>query len=228
MTPNMHPDLAKTIADVDPEIAELITAEEKRQRDSIRLIASENYVSGAVLAATGSVLTNKYSEGYPGKRYYEGQKYIDKVEQLCVDRAKPQPYSGSPANLAVYFAFLKPGETVMGMGLPAGGHLTHGWNVSITGKFFRSVAYGVRKETGRVDLDEVRELAKKERPKLLWCGGTAIPRTIDFAGFRSIADEVGAILVADIAHIAGLVAGGAHPSPAQIADVVSTTTHKTM
>src|SRR5574338_1021611 len=201
MTPNMHPDLAKTIADADPQIAELITAEEKRQRDSIRLIASENYVSGAVLAATGSVLTNKYSEGYPGKRYYEGQKYIDKVEQLCIDRAKavfgvdhanPQPYSGSPANLAVYFAFLKPGETVMGMGLPAGGHLTHGWNVSITGKFFRSVAYGVRKETGRVDLDEVRALAKKERPKLLWCGGTAIPRTIDFPGFKSIADEVGA------------------------------------
>jgi glycine hydroxymethyltransferase len=237
MTPNMHPDLAKTIADVDPEIAELITAEEKRQRDSIRLIASENYVSGAVLAATGSVLTNKYSEGYPGKRYYEGQKYIDKVEQLCADRAKavfgvdhanPQPYSGSPANLAVYFAFLKPGETVMGMGLPAGGHLTHGWNVSITGSYFRPVQYGVRRDTHRIDFDEVRELARKEKPKLMFCGGTAIPRTIDFAAFGEIAKEVGAILCADIAHIAGLVAAGAHPSPVAVADVVSTTTHKTL
>ena len=233
----MHPDLAKTIADVDPEIAELITAEEKRQRDSIRLIASENYVSGAVLAATGSVLTNKYSEGYPGKRYYEGQKYIDKVEQLCIDRAKalfgvdhanPQPYSGSPANLAVYFAFLKPGDTVMGMGLPAGGHLTHGWNVSITGSYFRSVQYGVRRDTHRIDMDEVRELARKEKPKLMYCGGTAIPRTIDFAAFGEIAKEVGALLVADIAHIAGLVAAGAHPSPVAVADVVSTTTHKTL
>ena len=180
----MHPALTKTIADVDPDIAELITSEEKRQRDSIRLIASENYVSGAVLAATGSVLTNKYSEGYPGKRYYEGQKYIDQVEQLCIDRAKKlfgaehanvQPYSGSPANLAVYFAFLKPGDTVMGMALPSGGHLTHGWNVSITGSYFKSVQYGVRKDTHRVDLDEVRDLARKERPKLLWAGGTAIP-----------------------------------------------------
>jgi glycine hydroxymethyltransferase len=233
----MHPSLAKTIADVDPEIAELITAEEKRQRDSIRLIASENYVSGAVLAATGSVLTNKYSEGYPGKRYYEGQKYIDQVEQLCIDRAKAlfgadhanvQPYSGSPANLAVYFAFLKPGDTVMGMALPAGGHLTHGWNVSITGAYFRPVQYGVRKDTQRVDLDEVRELARKEKPKLLFCGGTAIPRTIEFNAFAEIAQEVGALLVADIAHIAGLVAGGAHPSPVPVADVVSTTTHKTL
>ena len=237
MTRIMHPALAKTIAEVDPEIADLITAEEKRQRDSIRLIASENYVSGAVLAATGSVLTNKYSEGYPGKRYYEGQKYIDKVEQLCIDRAKalfgvdhanPQPYSGSPANLAVYFAFLKPGDTVMGMGLPAGGHLTHGWNVSITGSYFKSVQYGVRRDTHRVDMDEVRELARKEKPKLMFCGGTAIPRTIDFPAFAEIAKEVGALLAADIAHIAGLVAAGAHPSPAAVADVVSTTTHKTL
>ncbi|HEY5923340.1 MAG TPA: serine hydroxymethyltransferase, partial [Kofleriaceae bacterium] len=233
----MHPALAKTIADVDPEVAELITAEEKRQRDSIRLIASENYVSGAVLAATGSVLTNKYSEGYPGKRYYEGQKYIDQVEQLCIDRAKalfgvdhanPQPYSGSPANLAVYFAFLKPGDTVMGMGLPAGGHLTHGWGVSITGSYFRSVQYGVRRDTHRVDMDEVRELARKEKPKLMFCGGTAIPRTIDFPAFGEIAKEVGALLCADIAHIAGLVAAGVHPSPVAVADVVSTTTHKTL
>jgi len=233
----MHSDLAKTIADVDPEIAELIAKEERRQRDSIRLIASENYVSGAVLAATGSVLTNKYSEGYPTKRYYEGQQFIDQIEQICIDRAKSlfgadhanvQPYSGSPANLAVYFAFLKPGDTVMGLGLPAGGHLTHGWNVSITGSYFRAVQYGVRKDTHRVDMNEVRELALKERPKLIWCGGTAVPRTIDFPAFGEIAKEVGAVLVADIAHIAGLVAGGAHPSPVAIADVVSTTTHKTL
>ena len=172
------------LAQSDPEIAKLIADEERRESEKIRLIPSENYASRAVLEATGSIFTNKYSEGYAGKRYYEGQQYIDRIEQLCIDRAKGlfgadhanvQPYSGSPANLAIYFAFLKPGDTVMGMALPAGGHLTHGWNVSITGKFFRSVAYGVKKETGRVDLDEVRELAKKERPKLLWCGGTAIP-----------------------------------------------------
>src|SRR6185369_12370250 len=237
MTARMHPALHATLHTVDPEIADLIAAEERRQRDKIRLIASENYVSGAVLAATGSVLTNKYSEGYPGKRYYEGQQYIDQVEQLCIDRAKAlfgadhanvQPYSGSPANLAVYLAFVKPGETVMGMGLPAGGHLTHGWGVSATGTYFRAVQYGVRRDTHRIDLDEVRELARKEKPKLMFCGGTAIPRTIEFAAFGEIAKEVGALLCADIAHIAGLVAAGAHPSPATIADVVSTTTHKTL
>ena len=233
----MHPALAKTIADVDPEIADLIAKEERRQRDSIRLIASENYVSGAVLAATGSVLTNKYSEGYPTKRYYEGQQYVDQIEQLCIDRAKAlfgadhanvQPYSGSPANLAVYFAFLRPGDTVMGLGLPAGGHLTHGWPVSITGSYFKAVQYGVRRDTQRVDMNEVRELALKERPKLIWCGGTAVPRTVEFAAYAEIAKEVGAILAADIAHISGLVAGGAHPSPVAVADVVSTTTHKTL
>jgi glycine hydroxymethyltransferase len=227
----------KALQEIDPEIATLIGKEEQRQREKIRLIPSENYTSAAVLEACGTVLQNKYSEGYPGKRYYEGQEFIDPIESLAINRAKAlfgvdhanvQPYSGSPANLAVYLAFCQPGDTIMGMGLPAGGHLTHGWNVSITGKFFRSVAYGVKKDTGRVDLDEVRALAKKEKPKLLWCGGTAIPRTIDFAGFKSIADEVGALLVADIAHIAGLVAGGAHPSPVQYADVVSTTTHKTL
>jgi len=227
----------KALTEVDPEIAKLVELEEKRQREKIRLIPSENYTSAAVLEACGTVLQNKYSEGYPGKRYYEGQQYIDQIEALAiararslfgVDHANVQPYSGSPANLAVYLAFCQPGDTIMGMGLPAGGHLTHGWNVSITGKFFRSVAYGVKKETGRVDLDEVRALAKKEQPKLLWCGGTAIPRTIDFAAFADIAKEVGAILVADIAHIAGLVAGGAHPSPVPHADVVSTTTHKTL
>ena len=227
----------KALTEVDPEIAKLVELEEKRQREKIRLIPSENYTSAAVLDACGTVLQNKYSEGYPGKRYYEGQQHIDQIEALAIARAKSlfgvdhanvQPYSGSPANLAVYLAFCQPGDTIMGMALPAGGHLTHGWNVSITGKFFRSVAYGVKKETGRVDLDEVRALAKKERPKLLWCGGTAIPRTIDFAAFADIAKEVGAILVADIAHIAGLVAGGAHPSPSAHADVVSTTTHKTL
>ncbi|HWE27185.1 MAG TPA: serine hydroxymethyltransferase [Polyangia bacterium] len=227
----------KALNEVDPEIAKYIDAEEQRQREKIRLIPSENYTSAAVLEASGTVLQNKYSEGYPGKRYYEGQQNIDQIEALAISRARSlfgvdhanvQPYSGSPANLAVYLAFCQPGDTIMGMGLPAGGHLTHGWNVSITGKYFRSVAYGVKKETGRVDLDEVRALAKKEMPKLLWCGGTAIPRTIDFGGFADIAKEVGAILVADIAHIAGLVAGGAHPSPVPHADVVSTTTHKTL
>jgi glycine hydroxymethyltransferase len=229
----MNSDLAAT----DREIADLIAAEEHRQRDSIRLIASENYVSAAVLAATGSVLTNKYSEGYPGRRYYEGQRNIDLIETLAIERAKAvfgadhanvQPYSGSPANLAVYLAFCKPGDTVMGMGLPAGGHLTHGWGVSITGKFFRAVQYGVRRDTGRIDYDEVRDLALKERPKLLWAGGTAIPRVIDFGIFADIAREIDAVFVADIAHIAGLVAGGAHPSPVPVADVVSTTTHKTL
>src|SRR6476469_4287464 len=190
----MHPALAKTIADVDPEIAELITAEEKRQRDSIRLIASENYVSAAVLAATGSVLTNKYSEGYPTKRYYQGNAVIDGVEELATERARDlfgvehanvQPLSVAPANLAVYAAFLEPGDTVLGMALDAGGHLTHGWGVSVTCRWFRAVRYGVRRDTGVVDLDEVRQLALRERPKLIWCGGTAIPRTIDFAGFAA-------------------------------------------
>src|SRR5882672_3582951 len=229
--------MENALAATDPEIAALIASEERRQRDSIRLIASENYVSSAVLAATGTVLTNKYSEGYPGKRYYEGQQHIDRIEQLCIDRARAlfgaehanvQPYSGSPANLAVFLAFVKPGETVMGMSLPAGGHLTHGWNVSATGTWFRAVQYGVRRTDQRIDLDEVRDLARRERPRLLFAGGTAIPRTIDFAAFAAIAREVGAVFVADIAHIAGLVAGGAHPSPVPVADVVSTTTHKTL
>ncbi len=222
---------------VDPEIAELIRAEERRQADTVKLIASENYVSRAVLEATGTVLTNKYSEGYPGKRYYEGQQVIDKIETLAIERAKSvfgvghanvQPYSGSPANLAVYLAFLNPGDTVLGMGLPFGGHLTHGWSVSATGKWFNSVRYGVRRDTGRIDMDEVRALALEHRPKLIFCGGTAIPRTIDFPAFAEIAKEVGAVLAADIAHIAGLVAGGAHPSPVGHADVISTTTHKTL
>ncbi|MGH9244265.1 MAG: serine hydroxymethyltransferase [Acidimicrobiales bacterium] len=226
-----------SLADADPEIAALVEAEGRRQSEKIRLIPSENYVSRAVLEATGSVLTNKYSEGYAGRRYYEGQQVIDQVEQVAIERAKSlfgvdhanvQPYSGSPANLAIYLAFCQPGDTVMGMALPMGGHLTHGWNVSITGKWFRSVQYSAGRESGVVDMDEVRTLAREERPKLIFCGGTAIPRIIDFAAFSEIADEVDAILVADIAHIAGLVAGGAHPSPVPHADVISTTTHKTL
>ena len=225
------------IRESDPKVARLIELEFERQSQTLCLIPSENHVSRAVLEAMGSVFTNKYSEGYAGRRYYEGQQVIDQLEPLAIERAKRlfgvehanvQPYSGSPANLAVYLAFLEPGDTVMGLALPMGGHLTHGWNVSATGKWFRAVQYGVRRETGRVDLDDVRELALRERPRLIFCGGTAIPRTIDFEGFSEIARDVGAVLVADIAHIAGLIAGGAHPSPVGHADVISTTTHKTL
>src|SRR5262252_5824839 len=227
----MHQPPVTHVASTDPQIAELIEAEATRQFEKLRMIASENYVSHAVLEAAGSVLTNKYSEGYAGRRYYEGQQFIDPIETIAVQRAKDlfgvdhanvQPYSGSPANLAVYLAFASPGDTVMGMSLPMGGHLTHGWPVSVTGKWFRSVQYGVRADTGRIDLDEVRDLARRERPKIIFCGGTAIPRTIEIAG------ETGALLVADIAHIAGLIAGGAHPSPVGLADVITTTTHKTL
>jgi glycine hydroxymethyltransferase len=225
------------LSEIDPEVAELIAAETRRQHENIRLIASENYASAAVMEATGSPLTNKYSEGYAGRRYYQGQGLIDQVEELAcariaklfgADHVNVQPYSGSPANLAVYLAFVKPGETIMGMGLPAGGHLTHGWNVSITGKFFKSVAYGVNETDHRIDFDQVRALAREHRPKIIFCGATAYPRTIDFSAFRSVADEVGALLIADIAHIAGLVAAGVHPTPVGIADVVTSTTHKTL
>src|SRR5262247_1331486 len=233
----MHQPPIPHVQQTDPEIAELIESEALRQFEKIRLIPSENYVSEAVLEASGTVLTNKYSEGYPGRRYYEGQQFIDPIERLAVaraqalfgvDHANVQPYSGSPANLAVYLAFLHPGDTVMGMALPMGCHLTHGWPVSVTGKWFRSVQYGVRADTGRMDLDEARDLARKERPKIIYCGGTAIPRMIDFPAFAEIAAEVGAVLVADIAHIAGLIAGGAHPSPVGHASVITTTTHKTL
>jgi len=229
--------LNQTLEQVDPAVARLVEQEFERQSQTICLIPSENHVSSAVLAALGSVLTNKYSEGYAHRRYYEGQQVIDELEPLAIERAEKlfgvehanvQPYSGSPANLAVYMAFLEPGDTVMGMALPMGGHLTHGWGVSATGKWFHAVQYGVRRETGLVDMDEVRELARKERPRLIFCGGTAIPRTIDFPAFAEVANEVGAILVADIAHIAGLIAGGAHPSPVGHAQVLSTTTHKTL
>lgn len=225
-----------TLAESDPEISRLVAEENRLEHDKIRLIASENYASRAVMEATGSVLTNKYSEGYAHKRYYEGQQVVDQVEELAISRLKAlfgaehvnvQPYSGSPANLAVYFAFCSPGDTIMGLALPAGGHLTHGHTVSITGKYFKSVQYGVKKDDHRIDMDQVRQLAREHRPKLLWCGTTAYPRVLDFAAFRAIADEVGALLVADIAHISGLVCTGVHPSPVGIADVVTSTTHKT-
>ncbi|HLH83819.1 MAG TPA: serine hydroxymethyltransferase [Trebonia sp.] len=233
----MHQPPIPQIDSSDPEIARLIHGEARRQAEKMRLIPSENYVSLAVLEACGTVLTNKYSEGYPGKRYYEGQQFIDPVETIAVERAKAlfgvdhanvQPYSGSPANLAVYLAFAQPGDTVLGMALPMGGHLTHGAAVALGGKWFNAVQYGVRRDTGRVDLDEVRDLARKERPRIIFAGGTAVPRTIDFPAFAEIAAEVDAVLVADIAHIAGLIAGGAHPSPAGHAHVITTTTHKTL
>ena len=221
----------------DPEIYDLIRREERYQRNSVRLIPSENYVSQAVLDASGSVLQNKYSEGYPKKRYYEGQRYIDQIETLAADRAcalfgaehaNVQPYSGSPANFAVYCALLEPGDTILGLGLPHGGHLTHGWGVSMTGRFWNPVRYGVNKETGRIDMDEVRALAREHRPKIIVAGATAYPRQFDFAAFGEIAREVGAHFLADISHIAGLIVAGAHPSPLPHADVVMTTTHKTL
>lgn len=218
------------------EIFEYIQEEAKRQKEGIELIASENYVSEDVLKAMGSILTNKYSEGYPHKRYYGGNKYIDKIEEECIKRAKElfgaehvnvQPYSGSPANLAVHFAFLKPGDRTMGMDLSAGGHLTHGFKVSISGKYFDSVSYWVNKE-GYIDYDDVRRIALEHKPKLIWSGFSAYSRIVDWNEFRKIADEVGAILVADISHVAGLIAAGQYPSPVGIADVVTTTTHKTL
>jgi glycine hydroxymethyltransferase len=233
----MHQPPIPQIDAEDPEIAGLIHDEARRQAEKFRLIPSENYVSLAVLEACGTVLTNKYSEGYAGRRYYEGQQFIDPLETIAqqraqalfgADHANVQPYSGSPANLAVYLAFAQPGDTILAMSLSAGGHLTHGSPVSVTGKWFRPVHYGVRRETGRVDMNDVRDLALKERPKIIICGGTAIPRTIDYPAFAAIAEEVGAVLVADMAHIAGLVAGGAHPSPVGYAPVITTTTHKTL
>jgi len=227
----------ESILRTDPEMFDLLVQEEKLQFDKLRLIPSENYVSAAVLEATGSVLTNKYSEGYSGKRYYEGQQVVDQVEDLAkaracalfgAEHANVQPYSGSPANLAVYFALLKPGDTVMGQHLYHGGHLTHGWNVSITGAYYRSVQYTVHAETHRLDMDAIRELALKERPKLIVAGATAYPRLIDFSAFGAIAKEVGAYFLADVSHISGLIVGGVHPHPFPHADVVSTTTHKTL
>ncbi len=225
------------LREVDPEVDALIRNEDVRQRDSLRLIASENYASRAVLQATASSLTNKYAEGYPGKRYYEGMDFIDPLESLAIARARQlfgaehanvQPYSGSPANLAALLALCQPGDTIMGLSLPAGGHLTHGWKVSATGIYYKAVQYGVRRVDCRIDMDELRSLALQHRPKLIWVGHSAYPRQLDFPAFAAIAREVGAFLAADIAHIAGLVAGGAHPSPVGHADVVTTTTHKTL
>ncbi|MCG3198436.1 MAG: serine hydroxymethyltransferase [Candidatus Omnitrophica bacterium] len=222
---------------VDPEIHDLIRLEERRQANVIRLIPSENYASRAVMQATGTVLTNKYSEGYAGKRYYEGQEYIDQVERIAVERAKAlfnmphanvQPYSGSPANQAIYLALLEPGDKVMGMALPSGGHLTHGAKVSFSGKLYTPVPYTVSAKDHLLDFTEIRRIALEERPKLIFCGHSAYPRVLDFAKFAEIAKEVGAVLVSDIAHISGLVVSGAHPSPAGIVDIVSTTTHKTL
>jgi glycine hydroxymethyltransferase len=239
--PQPQPDFAAmfsaSVADVDPEIDAAIKLELGRQRDDIELIASENIVSKAVLEAQGSVLTNKYAEGLPGKRYYGGCQYVDIAERLAIERvtqlfgckfANVQPHSGASANAEVFFALMQPGDTFMGLNLAAGGHLTHGSPVNLSGKWFKPVPYGVRRDDHRIDMDEVVRLAKEHRPKIIIAGGSAYPRIIDFRRFREICDEVGAYLMVDMAHFAGLVAGGAHPSPFPHAHVVTTTTHKTL
>lgn len=223
------------LAATDPRIHSALMAERQRQQDGIELIPSENYVSTAVMSVMGSVLTNKYSEGYAGKRYYGGNEHIDEIETIAVERAKAlfgaehanvQPYSGSPANQAVYMALAEPGDLCMGLALPDGGHLTHGWKVNFSGRYYRSVQYGVDPHTGYIDYEAVWELAKEHRPKLLWTGHSAYPRQVDFARFAQIAEDVGALLVADIAHISGLVAAKLHPDPVPYAAAVTTTTHK--
>lgn len=225
------------IADFDEELFQAISAEEQRQEDHIELIASENYTSPRVLEAQGSVLTNKYAEGYPGKRYYGGCEFVDKAEVLAIERAKQlfgadyanvQPHSGSQANAAVYLALLQPGDTILGMSLAHGGHLTHGAKVSASGKIYNAVSYGINTETGEIDYEEVAALAKAHQPKMVIAGFSAYSRVIDWQKFREIADSVGAYLLVDMAHIAGLVAAGMYPSPVTIADVVTTTTHKTL
>jgi glycine hydroxymethyltransferase len=227
----------RSLSAADPEVYRAIQQERERQNDGLELIASENFVSRAVLEAAGSVLTNKYAEGYPGKRYYGGCEFVDEVERLAIDRARSlfgaehanvQPHSGTSANMAVYFAMLKPGDTLMGMDLSSGGHLTHGHRLSYSGRDFKVVAYGVDRASERIDFDEVRKLALEHRPRLIVCGASAYSRTIDFARFRAVADEAGVLLMADIAHIAGLVAAGLHPSPVEHCDFVTTTTHKTL
>jgi glycine hydroxymethyltransferase len=228
---------ADNLQSVDPEIFSAISKELGRQRDDIELIASENIVSKAVLEAQGSVLTNKYAEGYPGKRYYGGCQYVDIVESLAIERvtklfgckfANVQPHSGAQANAAVFMATMNPGDTFLGLNLAAGGHLSHGMHLNMSGKWFKPVPYTVRRDDQRIDMDEVRKLAHEHKPKVILAGGSAYPRIIDFKAFREIADEVGALLFVDMAHFAGLVAGGAHPSPFPHAHVVSTTTHKTL
>jgi glycine hydroxymethyltransferase len=229
--------MSRPLSSVDPEIAQAITNEENRQHDGLELIASENFVSQAVLEAAGSVFTNKYAEGYPGKRYYGGCEFADVVENLARDRAKQlfgaayanvQPHSGSSANMAAYAAVIKPGDCIMGLDLAHGGHLTHGHKLSFSGKQYRVVSYGVTRETETLDYDEMEAIAVREQPKLLIGGGSAYPRTFDFARMRQIADKVGALYLVDMAHFAGLVAGGAHPSPVPHAHIVTTTTHKTL
>jgi glycine hydroxymethyltransferase len=226
-----------TLEESDPELAGMVGREFKRQQDEIELIASENMVSRAVLETVGTVLTNKYAEGYPGNRYYGGCQYVDQAETLAIERAKKlfkcdfanvQPHSGSTANQAAFMAMMKPGDTFMGLSLAAGGHLTHGSPVNMSGKWFKVVPYTVRRQDHRIDMDEVAALAREHKPKVIVAGGSAYPRTIDFAAFRQIADQVGAFLMVDMAHFAGLVAGGAHPSPFPHAHVVTTTTHKTL
>ncbi|XSG82539.1 MAG: serine hydroxymethyltransferase [Methyloligella sp. ZOD6] len=228
---------SKHLEDTDPELWDAIEDEAERQQTEIELIASENIVSRAVLDAVGTLLTNKYAEGYPGRRYYGGCQYVDVVENLAIDRAKRlfdcnyvnvQPHSGSQANQSVFLALLKPGDTILGMSLAAGGHLTHGAPPNLSGKWFNAVQYGVREDTHEIDYDQVEKLAKEHKPALIIAGGSAYPRIIDFARFRKIADEVGAYLLVDMAHFAGLVAGGVHPSPLPHADIVTTTTHKTL
>ena len=225
------------LAKADPTVAQLIRREVERQEHGLELIASENFVSVAVMEAMGTALTNKYAEGLPGKRYYGGCEVVDEVEQLAIDRARTlfkaehvnvQPHSGAQANMAAYLAVAKPGDALLGLALPHGGHLTHGAAVNFSGTLFRATHYGVREETGRIDYDLVREIARRERPRLLIGGASAYARVIDFAALRSIADEVGAIFVVDMAHIAGLVAAGIHPSPVPHAQIVTTTTHKTL
>jgi glycine hydroxymethyltransferase len=235
--PSRTPFFGRGLGEADPEVAEAIGNELRRQREKIELIASENIVSKAVLEAQGSVLTNKYAEGYPGRRYYGGCEYVDVVEELAIDRARRlfdcsfanvQPHSGAQANQAVFFALLAPGDAFMGLSLDAGGHLTHGSPVNQSGKWFRPISYGVRKQDHRIDMDEVAALARQHRPKLILAGGSAYARIIDFARFRAIADEIGAYFMVDMAHFAGLVAGGEHPNPLEHAHVVTTTTHKTL
>ena len=236
----MHQDkkmFIDTLAIGDPEVAEAIEHELVRQQDQIEMIASENIVSSAVLQAQGSVLTNKYAEGYSGRRYYGGCEYVDVVETLAIERAKKlfncefvnvQPHSGAQANQAVFLALLSPNDTVLGMSLASGGHLTHGSAPNLSGKWFNAVQYGVSRQTGLIDFDEVRDLAKEHKPKMILAGASAYPRQIDFSKFREIADEVGALLMVDMAHISGLVATGLHPSPVPYADIVTSTTHKTL
>ena len=225
------------LKDTDPEIAEAVAGELDRERTTIRLIASENYTSPAVLAALASTMNNKYAEGLPGKRYYGGCSWVDVAEQLAIDRAKElfgaehanvQPHAGAQANMSAYFAFLDTGDTILGMSLPHGGHLTHGSPVNFSGKWFNVIGYEVDKDSELIDMDQVRDLAKEHQPKMIICGATAYPRIIDFAAFREVADEVGAVLLVDAAHFIGLVAGGAYPNPVPYADVVTFTTHKTL